>query len=535
MVTQAASNLQPHRVFTSNTGYRLPKARITMTGAGLGDKSKLDEQGYDTPGSSADSYHTGEDFSEPGTTALLSLPPEILDQILTQLEPQSLLTLERTCRKLSYHATKDTLWAAYIRQHVPPGDFPETPSPAPTYRSLYLAHHPYWFLPQHALWFSDDAYTGAIMVVRFDPRRGCIEGYRLLGEKGAQWIQPWSHIHDVSIHSFKPRIKLWLDHPLLKLPYNPDLSLRSQGTFPWDGEIRMSRGILSPAGHSTSVSASFFLSRDIEARWQDPKMQLWPPTIIPDVPRARSSQGDSGKFRGAAHKPQKYDQISQTSFRTRVWTQFHIDTARYGVRLGEEVATWSTLPRHIYTPTPDKPYQGIWVGDYAGHGCEFLLLIQTPTAPPLPARREPFNDLFGPILGRDLDDESDDEFDETLNGIADPSSPSSIASVFGFSPAGPSTAPTEPPNSNSSPSNSRAEAHAPEPGHSGALQAIKLTGDINVPRGQHTFIADDLGPSGYIRHATERPFEGARIVKSRGHVAGRGFVEGEFQVVFFLD
>lgn len=361
------------------------------------------------------------------------------------------------------------------------------------------------------------------MVVRFDPRRGCIEGYRLLGEKGPQWVQPWSYKDNVSIHSFKPRMKLWLDQPMLKLPYNPDLSLRSQSNFPWDGEIRMSRGVPSLAGHSTSVSASFFLSRDIEPRWQDPKMQLWPPKIIPDVPRARSSQGDSGKFRGAAHKPQKYDQISETSFRMRVWTQFHIDTARFGVRLGEEVATWSTLPKEIYTPTPQKPYQGIWVGDYASHGCEFLLLVHTPTAPPLPARREPFNDLFGPILGRDIDDDSDEEFNEAMNGIADPS-PNPHPSPYGVFYGGSSSPyPTTLPTNGGS-------SHAPasEPGHTGALQAIKLTGDVHVPRGQHTFIADDLGPGGYIRHATESPFAGARIVQSRGHVAGRGFVDGEF-------
>jgi len=492
-----------------------------MTVAGLSQRPKPEEHSYNTPTSSDDSYPSSDDFQEPGASGLLRLPPEILDQILALLPPQTLLCLDRTCRKLSHHASKDTLWAAFLRQRVPPADFPQTPSPAPTYRSLYLAHHPYWFLPQHALWFSDVPYNGDIMVIRFDPRRGCIEGYRLVGEKGPQWVQQWSFMNSVSIHSFKPRMKLFLDHPRLKLPFTFEPSTRTKGTFPWDDEIRMNIGI--PGIIGTAASASFFLTQDIESRWQDPKMQLWPPRIIPDVPRVRSSQGDSGKFRGTTHKPQTYARISETAFRMRLWSQFHVDTARMGVRLGEEVSTWSTLPRELYTPTPQKPYQGIWVGDYAGHGCEILLLIHTPTAPPLPTRRESFNDLFGPILGRDIDNDSDEEFDEAMNGIADPS-PNPHPSPYGvFYGSSSNQHPTP-----LAPNRGSSDAHTHEGGHHGALQAIKLTGDINIPRGQHTFIADDLGVRGYIRHATESPFEGARIVQSRGHVAGRAFTEGEF-------
>jgi hypothetical protein len=70
-------------------------------------------------------------------------------------------------------------------------------------------------------------------------------------------------------------------------------------------------------------------------------------------------------------------------------------------------------------------------------------------------------------------------------------------------------------------------AHEDDGIHRGAIEAVKLTGDPNIPRGEHTFIADDIGPAGLIRIAEEHPFRGARVVKSRGHVAARGFLNGE--------
>jgi len=60
----------------------------------------------------------------------------------------------------------------------------------------------------------------------------------------------------------------------------------------------------------------------------------------------------------------------------------------------------------------------------------------------------------------------------------------------------------------------------------GRIEAVKLTGDPNIPRGEYTFIAPDISRDGLLRVAQEEIFKGARVVRCVGHIAAAGFREG---------
>lgn len=158
--------------------------------------------------------------------------------------------------------------------------------------------------------------------------------------------------------------------------------------------------------------------------------------------------------------------------------------------MGEEVMTYSSLLQESYTPTKAKPWQGIWVGDYSAHGCEFLLVLQkdAPTSSRLSRRSSTESGL--------------------PSGVAIVENAAEVAAGSGQSHLHDQSADEVPP--------------------SGRLEAIKLTGDVNIPRGECTWFAEDIGQGGFIRTADDDTFKGARIVRSMGHIADRGFINDRY-------
>jgi hypothetical protein len=453
---------------------------------------------------------------------LLSLPPELLHEIATFLQPIDLVQLSLTCRTLYAHATDDSLWLPLLQDNLPSATTLTLPPSFPSYRALYAAFAPSWFLPKYKLWIGNYSDCGKLILARFDPRRAVIEAHTVVAERGIHTFSLWSHDSEVIIHAFTPTVQLDLNYPALHLKPNAYRKKDDHGLGDPALYNRLQREVRMDTYYGSvrnGICSTFMLARALQPELINPGTAVWPPTIIPAPERARNDSQSSFKAKG--HKPEHLSEVSTGTFRLRKWMQFGTNpiSAHAGVtmRSEDDVITFGTISEEAYTPTQSKPWRGIWVGDYSGHGCEFLLVTQPEKGEegPLPdgvlrprsqALLSPaYFDTDGvhpvsnvPLVFPQHTNEPD-ENDQVDLVLTDEAQAESVA--------GSSTRDAQP---------------------EGRLEAIKLTGDLNVPRGEYTFIAPDIGPKGLIRVANEDPFKGARIVKSAGHIAGRGFREDQY-------
>ncbi|VBB82046.1 Putative protein of unknown function [Podospora comata] len=479
------------------------------------------------------------------------LPPELVYSIFSHLSPFDLVAVSATSRTLYTRASADHLWQALVQENVP-GIQVRTPAPCRSFKALYRAHDPYWYLPKYKIWFADVNLTGRLIIVRYDPRRGCIEGYQLVAANRSRTFQPWEANRNVSIHHFDPLVQLHMDKTMIQLDavdsadslaFDSDspawarfntinLRLVRSRTSSMEGNFSRSPSPASLAppkpsrllserqmqNYTDSMYATIFqtrvLSSDEISFCASPKFPygfIWPPPAIPSGHRVF---GTAAKLSGGRHfkpetRPSSRSDLSDKAFAIKTWLATRIpgravynmsviadplavsmmnlplavreddavddaldDEASIRMQIGQELATYATLDPKLYTPTKEKPFRGIWVGDYSGHGCEFLLVTQPDDETPFDAKS---------IQPRE--EESPDEFEKRKHD---------------------------------------------ETVYRGPLEAVKLTGDPNVPRGEVTFRVADLGERGLINICQYEPFEGVRIVKSQGHVGSTGFVNDSF-------
>jgi hypothetical protein len=455
---------------------------------------------------------------DPRLAPLLKLPSELVHHVLSYLHFSDLLSVTLVSKALREHALQDTLWQPFVQAQVPGSAAPK-PSHL-TWRELFQQHHPYWFITKRKLWFSDTAHTGKLIVARYDHRINAIEAYALVAERRQPTFLSWDEHPEAIIHTFSPRVQLDLNAPVIRL--NADIYEEAFGC----GGHRLRKEVPMSIYRETPTAglfSQFILSRSWPENITTEATPVWPPLVLPSTERTRNDPTPSG-YRSEGQKPALLEELSTSTFRLRKWMEFSTQAHGVSMRIGEDVTTWATLPEECYTPTPQKPWQGIWCGDYAGHGCEFLVMMQPDDPKPLPERaewalrdaeRERSVSSEGSWSTAPTDapasDNGDDDEMETADDLED-----SVATLQEAYHEQVST----------SPSPETFTEDDEDTVYRGRIEAVKLTGDPNIPRGEYTFIAPDIGPNGLLRVATEDIFRGARIVRSVGHIAARGFRDG---------
>ncbi|KAK1752983.1 hypothetical protein QBC47DRAFT_304870 [Echria macrotheca] len=420
---------------------------------------------------------------------LLMLPVELRLQVLDHLTPRDLLSASWTCRLLYVDVNTDLIWRRLVEEHIPYR--PTHSRPFPTYRELFESLDPFWFLAKYKIWVGDSGFVGRITITCFNQRTGCIEGYQPVARDKVpsyQRMEKWGPNNDIWITKFNPKVQLHLDDPILRISSGP----RRVPLFPqfasgqtykrrWPGfrnEVTM-EGLQQLGNLRSSFIFTKPVTKAADGTPQTDK-DVWPPPRIPSDEHVLEFYN----LKNTAvlpNLPQTRAESSPKAFGIRKWfeaagiasspTSFPgIPGERYAapprIQSGGILTTYSTLDPKVYTPTATKPYRGIWVGDYSAHGCEFLLVHQPDDVHETPAAL---------VRG---EDESDEQFEQR-----------------------------------------KTEAAVPR----NRLEAIKLTGDPNIPQGQVSFVADDIGDKGFLRVEQQSPFAGVRVVRSTGHIAQEAF------------
>lgn len=148
--------------------------------------------------------------------SLLGLPSELIQHILSFLQPTEFAVIAQVCRRLNTETHEESLWHseinAWVRASIP------KPATVKSFRELYIAHHPNWYILQSGIWFGDSEPSGKLLVTRYDEETGSINAYSAHAMKTTHgWTEADIEDNRVLIHTFDPMVSLDVDRPVLKL------------------------------------------------------------------------------------------------------------------------------------------------------------------------------------------------------------------------------------------------------------------------------------------------------------------------------
>jgi hypothetical protein len=288
----------------------------------------------------------------------LRLPDTILTCIISYLDdPQSLARAASVSRRFREIAYSDALWKTFVNSCLPTPI--ESCKPAPSFRRLFIAFHPYWFIPKFRFWLSDEYPRGQLLIARFNPSPLCIEAWAVVADRVHARYQPWSFDPEVMIHESDMRVRVDQQHSVFRFgvrdeDWNADddglgsRHVRAAMMYEGSAAAAQSRMELTLGHTSTKTPIGGDLGMwpisDMSASTSISRVSAG--TSIPDSFRPSSTPADCHPTFGLHHHS-----IDKT-------------------------VTYGTISPNATTPSVEKPWQGIWCGDYFHHGVEFLLVLQ---------------------------------------------------------------------------------------------------------------------------------------------------------------
>lgn len=291
-----------------------------------------------------------------GSITLPDLPSELISHVLSYLSPFDLVSVSLTNHLLRVHSLADHLWQRIVQAQLH-GVKITTPSPCASFRELYIAHDPRWFLTKYKIWFCDRDLTGKLVIVRYDERRGVIEGYQLLANRPMSSTTTSHHQNlsehgELVIHDFEPELKLHLDKPVLQLRANslenavrattarsPPTPTSGSSTLPsaTDHVNKFSAETPMPLDNrfTDNMFNTFILARSLPDSLTKerqllpfPYGNIWPPPAVPAATRV-----SAGDLIGPEDRPTTRSEINEKVFRIRSWISMRPAGLR-GVSMG---------------------------------------------------------------------------------------------------------------------------------------------------------------------------------------------------------
>lgn len=443
---------------------------------------------------------------------LLHLPNELIDTIVTYLDPNDLERTSRTCRILRVICLDDKLWRQHIQEIVPytlPSHVPARegvarlldqklirPGNVTSWLDVWRGFHHFWFILKRRFWISDQSPGGGLVIALFDLNSLQIKGYRLLAQssfEGPPTVTFSERDAHVAITSFDPvltrqRENFTITHPgpwtePCSFPLGSVSYGHSDGNLP--PEVRCTD---RPGGNY--YVHKLLLAKDLPSAAIGRNTSVWPPQSLPSANRVRNSnlgplvgmtRGYQPDYESKGYRPENFSERSLDAFRmSNPPRSISIGYGRYVGVTPSGGETFAAIHPSVLEPTAQKPLQGIWIGDYNGHGNEFVLFLQ----PELTDTSY----FTMPEHAQEVLDELDEQYEYDAEADPIPASP-----------------------------------------YKGRLVGIKLSGDRNVPRSENTFIVPNLGD--VIRIAHERPFRNGQVVRALAHTAHDMFTNGQYKVV----